>query len=95
MASIKDLGVLWYLFFVITLLHGPTLLVIFALNNRTRHLYISMFEDFQPSNQTTERTKMGTDRQEKRNGSLGVVVTSMFQFCVNSAFLLAVVVYTG
>ena len=43
MASINGLDVLWYIFFVITLLHGPTLLVIFALNNRTRHRYISMF----------------------------------------------------
>ena len=49
MASINGLDVLYYLFFVITLLHGPTLLVIFVLNNRTRHLYISMFSRLRSS----------------------------------------------
>ena len=60
MAAIKDLDVLWYLFFVITLLHGPTLLVIFVLKKRTRYLYISMFERLSTSK---------SDDREKKDGN--------------------------
>ena len=57
MASIKSLKVLWYLFFVITLLHGPTLLIIFVFNNRTRQLYIQNFGKILNFSKTTNSTK--------------------------------------
>ena len=67
MASIKDLDVLWYLFFVITLLHGPTLLVMFVLNKRTRHLYISMFERLSTS-KSDDREKKDGNRPKRKEG---------------------------
>ena len=80
MVSIKSLEVLWYLFFVITLLHGPTLLIIFVFNNRTRQLYIQKFGKLLNFSKTTNSTKykdIKVSHSKENNSILNILVNSL------------------
>lgn len=57
LASVEGLQMLWYFFFVITLLQGLSLLIIFTLNKKTRSLYRSKFRRWFASSSSSYETK--------------------------------------